>query len=106
MNTLIRFPCPSCGKRLKAKPADVSGWGRWSCGSSVWIPDPPRPAAAPAQSPGAIVDRDRGLLRSPLRLLLHLVLVSASVSFLLGLLFLLSGHGMLGAVFLFLALSV
>ena len=61
----IRFNCPECGKRLKAKPENVGKQARCSCGSTLVVPvgnpvggSPGRavsapPPAAPAPSPPA-----------------------------------------------------
>ena len=40
MDEHIRFPCPACGKRLKAPQAHAGRRARCSCGQSVVVPSP------------------------------------------------------------------
>ncbi len=60
---MIRFPCPDCGKKLKAPDGAAGRSGRCSCGASFVVPVPevetcptPTPARRPASPPYEIVD--------------------------------------------------
>src|SRR4051812_9512924 len=49
-DNLIRFPCPKCGKRLKASPDAVGSSATCTrCGEKLLVPD----AAATTEPPGA-----------------------------------------------------
>jgi formylglycine-generating enzyme required for sulfatase activity len=41
----FRFPCPACGKRLKATRAQVGRRARCACGNAVTVPAPTEPLA-------------------------------------------------------------
>jgi hypothetical protein len=42
MDDLMRFPCPTCGKRLKSPPQNAGRKARCNCGQQVVIPAPAR----------------------------------------------------------------
>ena len=48
MNDVIRFPCPGCGKRLKAPAANVGRRAKCACGLTIRVPgSDPAPAPEP-----------------------------------------------------------
>lgn len=55
MDGYFRFPCPACGKRLKATPEQVGRAARCSCGTALAIPTP---AALSARDDQAVLLRE------------------------------------------------